>query len=757
MFMKNSAPRLPIALRLTFVLVLSQALLYAAFSFLIMRGNKSAIDAGENEFFRLISNTIDWSIQEELASLDLALSISSADPVLTALLSSSDRAGTLSYMVNIRESLAGRIPVQRFYDTDGKLFLDMQKPELSGAQVPAGAAMLSTLISSLSAQQGIEQEETALYLKVMRPVYHDGQFAGVMEYAREFGNEFMQKLQQKNEGAYFLLLFEDRFSANIIAGTRATTVCPLYESSYDQLIHGQAVWSLECEEARGVGLYPFHDHQGKVSGFIKVELDTVPLSDTLSDIYYQNILLGVVMALILGVSLFFGLQFFLQPLRNLVRYTRNIAEHIIAGDVSYQGDGSRTPRDFKDITSSINDIIVSLRERGALVQAIVEGIPGMVYYVDRNMNVLWANGTARTLLPTLETMNLRDADSGFFLQEKELLNKAFHEGCIATLESCYLKLDGEQECWEHVAVPVESHAGGIDHIIRISRNISDKKAVEAALRQLNEELEHRVQKEIEKRKEGEKMASQQARLAAIGELATGMAHEITQPLNAIAFSVENIRIRYASGTLDKSYLDKKGQSIDSDINRVRRVIEHVRLFVRGAPDDYRIRFSIRRCVDNAMALISVQLATHEIDTEVLMPARLPELYGNPFQYEQVILNLLSNARDAVEERLLHDKETGIDDSLPGKILIRAGQNREAVELVIEDNGIGISAENADRVFDPFFTTKTQGKGTGLGLSISYGIIREMGGTIEFSAADSGTIATVSVPAALAPKEDTTHD
>jgi two-component system, NtrC family, sensor kinase len=324
---------------------------------------------------------------------------------------------------------------------------------------------------------------------------------------------------------------------------------------------------------------------------------------------------------------------------------------------------------------------------------------------------------------------LEKEKTGFFENEQELLLSAFSTLTAQTVNACYIKSGGSQECWEHVAVPVQNGPGGKITIIRICRDITDKRHAEMELRSLNETLERRVNEEISKRKEGEKIAEQQSRLAALGELATGMAHEITQPLHTVLFSVENIRSRFDSGKLDATYLHDKIKSVESDIDRVRRVIDHMRLFARGAPDNFPVAFTVNRCVENAMSMIGVQLATHGIDTFLDLADPLPNMTGNPFQYEQVVLNLLSNARDAIEERLIRDAESDASDSVPGKIWISSAVEGKKIILTIEDNGSGVPEGMESKVFDPFFTTKASGKGTGLGLSISYGIIREMGGII----------------------------
>ena len=496
--------------------------------------------------------------------------------------------------------------------------------------------------------------------------------------------------------------------------------------------------------------------RGKSIGLIREIILSAPAGEAAWPISFLLLLMAVFMALSLGFSFFIAFRYLFKPMQEACEQTMAISRNILGEDFIDTDNRKNGLPDFRRVMEAVNNGIHVLRERGALLHAIVEGIPAMVYYVDADYRVLWANGMAKQRVPDLVGLDLKNAKTGFFENERELLQSAFAKRTIQTVNACYLKNEGIQECWEHVAVPVRNDPRGeTTVIIRICRDITDKRRAEEELRRLNETLERRVEAEILKREEGERIAEQQSRLAALGELATGMAHEITQPLHTVLFSVENIRNRFDSGKLDASYLHNKIKSVESDIDRIRRVIEHMRLFARGTPNDFPVAFSVNRCVENALSMIGVQLATHGIDTFLNLTDPLPNIVGNPFQYEQVVLNLLSNARDAIEERLIRDAQSNISDSVPGKIWITSVLREKKIILTIEDNGTGIPEGIETRVFDPFFTTKASGKGTGLGLSISYGIIREMGGIITLERRDHGVCIRIVTP--LGPGREGEHE
>ncbi|MBC8385746.1 MAG: tetratricopeptide repeat protein, partial [Candidatus Cloacimonetes bacterium] len=255
--------------------------------------------------------------------------------------------------------------------------------------------------------------------------------------------------------------------------------------------------------------------------------------------------------------------------------------------------------------------------------------------------------------------------------------------------------------------------------------IEKRKIAELKLSDLNKNLEKRVEEEVTIRSEQEQKAIEQSRLAALGELAAGIAHEINQPLHSIAFAIDNMSLAIEEDDADKEYLQKKTKNIFSDVDRMKRIIDHIRTFSRKQTGEEKEPFNINQSITNAVNMISEQYANHRIKLDIELDKNLPETMGNIYRFEQVVLILLSNGKDAIEERA-----EIMDENFQKKLSIRTFQQNNNILMEFEDNGTGISKENLDKIFNPFYTTKKPGEGTGLGLSIAFGIVGEMDGKIE---------------------------
>lgn len=162
-------------------------------------------------------------------------------------------------------------------------------------------------------------------------------------------------------------------------------------------------------------------------------------------------------------------------------------------------------------------------------------------------------------------------------------------------------------------------------------------------------------------------------------------------------------------------------------SRMGRIVDNVRTFGR------QIGFQLKSTVaiaplNDALDLVSEQLRIHEIEVEKDFSENLPKVIADSVQLQQVFLNLLSNARDALD---------GLASTQPKRLLLRVRTDMEYVSYVVQDNGPGIPDEVATQIFDPFFTTKPPGKGMGLGLSLSYGIIKDHEGDMVFEPVPTG--------------------
>jgi PAS domain S-box-containing protein len=243
-------------------------------------------------------------------------------------------------------------------------------------------------------------------------------------------------------------------------------------------------------------------------------------------------------------------------------------------------------------------------------------------------------------------------------------------------------------------------------------------------------------RDISQRKKAESKQFHVDRMASLGEMASGIAHEINQPLNTISLAMDNILHESVIGeNVGKDYLVKKAQKIFENIARIRNIIDHVRAFSRSNDDYIITRFDVNQSIKNALSMISEQFDHLAIKLNIQLGENVPFVTGNTLKLEQVIINLLSNAKDAILEK--KKMQLALFDMFIG---IRSFHEKQSVVIEIEDNGTGIKEEDIDHILLPFYTTKETGKGTGLGLSISYQIIKEMNGRIDIvSKASHGTI------------------
>ena len=218
------------------------------------------------------------------------------------------------------------------------------------------------------------------------------------------------------------------------------------------------------------------------------------------------------------------------------------------------------------------------------------------------------------------------------------------------------------------------------------------------------------------------------RMANLGEMASGIAHEINQPLNIISMVLDKILFESdKTETIDKGFLKNKADKIFENITRIRNIIDHIRAFSMSQNDYVLSLFNVNASIENAVSLIVEQFKHLGIRLNLHLDKKIPQIIGNTFKFEQVIVNLLNNAKDAVIEK--KNKQEEYCDLI---VAIRSFRENETLIVEITDNGIGISNDDINNIILPFYTTKEEGKGTGLGLSICYQIIKEMGGNIDIT-------------------------
>jgi C4-dicarboxylate-specific signal transduction histidine kinase len=248
-----------------------------------------------------------------------------------------------------------------------------------------------------------------------------------------------------------------------------------------------------------------------------------------------------------------------------------------------------------------------------------------------------------------------------------------------------------------------------------------------------------MQRREQELREKQEQLVQAAKLATLGELTTGVAHELNNPLNNIGLFVGNVIDKLQLGRDDREPVLRDLEKAMQQVRKATEIISHLRTFGRAAPVR-RERVAVNGVVQQALSLIQEQLRLREIDVELHLAPEDPVVVGSPIQLEQVFMNLLTNARDALA------------DSARKLISISSHVDTGVVKLAFRDTGPGIAPGLEQRIFDPFFTTKDVGAGTGLGLSIAYGIIRDHEGSITVdNRPGEGVTFLVEIP--LAEEED----
>ena len=244
---------------------------------------------------------------------------------------------------------------------------------------------------------------------------------------------------------------------------------------------------------------------------------------------------------------------------------------------------------------------------------------------------------------------------------------------------------------------------------------SSRKAMIHIMSDLKETTEEVKRREQELREKQEQLV-QAGKLATLGELTTGIAHELNNPLNNIGLFIGNVIDFIELGKGDPQSILHELHSAMQQVRKANEIISHLRTFGRAASVS-REPVAIAQVIQSALSLMREQLRLRQINVELHFPAEDVIVIGNAIQIEQVFINLLSNARDAL---------VNADNKV---ITITCSIKADKVHITVSDTGPGIPNGLEQRIFDPFFTTKEVGAGTGLGLSITYGIIKEHQGTI----------------------------
>lgn len=297
-------------------------------------------------------------------------------------------------------------------------------------------------------------------------------------------------------------------------------------------------------------------------------------------------------------------------------------------------------------------------------------------------------------------------------------------------ESVNVRKDGSRFPVHLTSDVIKDEKGAPVGVVTICEDITERKVAEEKLRNANRELQEAVCQLIQAEK-----------LTALGELAASVTHEINQPLNGIKMTAQAL-LRYLD-SYDRTEIAKELQEVVDLTRSMATIVDHLRRFTRPSCGTVMSPVDINAAIDAALRLTTQHLKCHNIELVRHHSKELPHVFGDLGRLEQAILNLVINARNALEdsetkgkriEIRTYARQTG-HPSVQGVLV-----------LEIKDNGIGIPEDLRERVFSSFFTTKGPGKGTGLGLSIVHRIVQEHKGEIELeSEVGKGTLFRITLP------------
>lgn len=237
---------------------------------------------------------------------------------------------------------------------------------------------------------------------------------------------------------------------------------------------------------------------------------------------------------------------------------------------------------------------------------------------------------------------------------------------------------------------------------------------------LNENLEEKIAQEVEKNRQKDVFIQQQARLAALGEMIGNIAHQWRQPLSVITTSVSALSLKEELEILEPDDIKQTNETVKKMAEFLNNTIENFRNFFQK--DQPKKDFIIAKTIDNTLEIIKASYDNHFIVLNKDLDYTI-EYFGSENFLAQVLLNILSNAKDALIENQIENK----------KVSLRLFKEKNIIKIVIQDNAGGIKEENIDKIFDPYFTTKHKSQGTGLGLYMSTQIInKHFNGTLSVS-------------------------
>jgi predicted ATPase/signal transduction histidine kinase/tRNA A-37 threonylcarbamoyl transferase component Bud32 len=402
----------------------------------------------------------------------------------------------------------------------------------------------------------------------------------------------------------------------------------------------------------------------------------------------------------------------------LLKGDRRLGVLVLENHLTTHGFGTSSIEALRLITSQAASTLenaqlyAALQRSDARWRSLVDGAPDLIALLDEGGAVVFRNQAGP--LRGIDESDEGNPDGGSLervssVRWREAVEAVLGHGERRELELEYLTDEGESRWYAVRIAPIEVHAGLGDE-----RGSQLRNAVAVAT-----DVSERKQAEVEKR-ELEAQLRQQQRLESVGTLASGVAHEINNPIQGIMNYAELIY----SNVSDHELVLDFAKEIDLESHRVAKIVRNLLAFSRQDATEDPEPVKMIEVVESSLSLIRAVLRSDHIAVEVIAESGLPAVRCRAQQIQQIIMNLVTNARDALNSRYGE-----YDDRKRIELRVQRSVRPDWVRVSVRDFGPGIPAEVLPRIFDPFFTTKGRDQGTGLGLAVSHGIAQEHGGEL----------------------------
>lgn len=470
-------------------------------------------------------------------------------------------------------------------------------------------------------------------------------------------------------------------------------------------------------------------------GGIHLGVNTMAANQYLAGLTYRWIIITVVITLA-GILLTYLI---FNKMRKALRQLIDATAHVAQGDMG-QSTSIQTGDELEELSLSFNQMTRALveRERDLMIAkntmvSMFNGITAGIAYISKDYHVIHANQAYESLLKNgVELLSNEKKCYEMFGQKEAVCKQCPGTLAMKTGESHHVEREvvlhdgGQHVLWVHaypVLDPDKSLGGFVEYIL----DITEQRRMQNELERYAEHLEEMVEERTSRLQEAHLQMVHHEKMAALGQMAAGVAHEIGNPLSSMTSIVEALN---DEAQLHKGCQERLGL-MKEQVERITRIVRQMTEFSRPALSQKSLTH-VNGVLRSALGISHYDERLKEVHIITSLDSEVPALKLNADQLLQVFLNIILNAGDAMKGK--------------GTLTITSRCENGSIHVSFEDTGSGISESSLPHVFEPFFTTKDVGEGTGLGLSVSYGMMQRMGGEIRAaSRPQGGSVFIVEIP------------